>query len=160
MRTGASDNTTNVNSVSNWSLKFTSGFTLANSQDAVITTTGVNGSQAGTGTRGTNVTGLTGIVAAPVLASDNTLGSFSPYEGRIYMAYVDWSGDIVVNGYANPPDNTDIYLTYSDDGGQSWSSPIRVNDDFSPRTATPSRIPARRARSRVMSPVEPSSYRP
>jgi len=86
-------NTTNVNSVSNWSLKFTSGFTLANSQDAVITTAGVNGSQAGTGTRGTNVAGPTGIVAAPVLASDNTLGSFSPYEGGICMAYVGWSGD-------------------------------------------------------------------
>ena len=30
-----------------------------------------------------------GIGPTPVIAADKTLGSFSPHEGRIYVAYVD-----------------------------------------------------------------------
>ncbi|MDB5350556.1 MAG: regulatory domain of in-like proprotein convertase [Planctomycetota bacterium] len=70
-----------------------------------------------------------GISAAPSLASDNTLGGFSPHQGRIYMTYVDryidpaqFAGDLVA-------DNTNIYLRYSDDGGATWSLPNKVNDD-------------------------------
>jgi subtilisin-like proprotein convertase family protein len=29
----------------------------------------------------------------------------------------------------NPADNTDIFLVTSDDGGQTWSGPVQVNDD-------------------------------
>jgi subtilisin-like proprotein convertase family protein len=67
-----------------------------------------------------------GIGPAPVIASDNTLGSFSPYQGRLYIAYVAR----IPPPPANPLDNTDIFLSYSDDGGISWSrAPLKVNDD-------------------------------
>ncbi len=69
-----------------------------------------------------------GISPGLVMASDNTLGSFSPYEGRIYAAFVGYY-NVTVYGVKNPTTNTDIFLTYSDDGGRSWSDPIQVNDD-------------------------------
>ena len=65
-----------------------------------------------------------GIGPAPEVASDNTLGSFSPHSGRIYVTYVDRS-----TATGNPADNTDIFLVFSDDGGATWSAPTQVNDD-------------------------------
>ena len=65
-----------------------------------------------------------------VMAQDNTLGAYSPYEGRIYAAFVGYI-NVKVNGFTNPTSNTDIFLTYSDDGGRTWSTPIEVNDDSS-----------------------------
>ena len=46
------------------------------------------------------------------IASDNTLGAYSPYEGRLYVTWVDRN---IYTG--NPADNTDIMEAYSDDGG-------------------------------------------
>ncbi|HPQ21904.1 MAG TPA: sialidase family protein, partial [Saprospiraceae bacterium] len=46
--------------------------------------------------------------------------SHSPYRGTIY---VNWSDQ------RNGDDNTDIWLVKSSDGGESWSQPIKVNDD-------------------------------
>lgn len=55
----------------------------------------------------------------PQLACDLTNG---PYRGNVYMNYS-----------ANPigPDNADVFLVRSTDGGITWnsSSPVRVNDD-------------------------------
>lgn len=55
----------------------------------------------------------------PQLACDLTNG---PYRGNVYMNYS-----------ANPPgpDNADVYLIRSTDGGNNWNtfSPVRVNDD-------------------------------
>jgi hypothetical protein len=55
----------------------------------------------------------------PQLASDLTNG---PYRGNLYMNYA-----------ANPigPDNADVFLIRSTDGGNTWNttSPVRVNDD-------------------------------
>ena len=65
-----------------------------------------------------------GIGPGLVMASDNTLGSFSPYEGRIYAAFVGYY-NVKVYGVKNPTTNTDIFLTYSDDGGRSWSIRFR-----------------------------------
>ncbi|MCY2951172.1 MAG: proprotein convertase P-domain-containing protein [Planctomycetota bacterium] len=45
------------------------------------------------------------------LASDNTLGAFSPYQGRLYLAYTGHGG--------GPADNTDIELVYTDDAFQT-----------------------------------------
>jgi subtilisin-like proprotein convertase family protein len=59
------------------------------------------------------------------VAVDNTLGSFSPFQGRIYLA-------ATAPGYNTvppPPDDTDVYLAYSDDGGGTWTFPSRINDD-------------------------------
>jgi large repetitive protein len=79
-----------------------------------------------------------GIGPGLVLAIDNTLGSSSPYAGRIYAAYVGYSPTppypMDPNGHTNPSTDTDIYLVYSDNGGQSWSSPVfpsAVNDNNS-----------------------------
>jgi hypothetical protein len=59
-----------------------------------------------------------GIPVGAVFAYDNTLGSFSPYQGRLYVAYTSGSA-------ANP----NIGLRYSDDNGGSWSQVFTVNDD-------------------------------
>ena len=62
-------------------------------------------------------------------------GSFSPHQGRLYVAYVAYvnfkngPGD----GIDNPPDNTDIFLAYSDNGGVSWVNQGQVNDDLGVR---------------------------
>ena len=55
----------------------------------------------------------------PITVCDLSNG---PYHGRIY---VNWSDQ------RNGPEDTDIWLKYSDDGGLSWSEDIRVNDDGS-----------------------------
>jgi hypothetical protein len=46
--------------------------------------------------------------------------SNSPYRGTIYVTYAD---------QRNGVDDTDIWLTKSTDEGNTWSTPIRVNDD-------------------------------
>jgi len=53
----------------------------------------------------------------PITVCDLSNGS---HRGTIY---VNWSDQ------RNGPDNTDVWLTKSTDDGQSWSLPIRVNDD-------------------------------
>ena len=69
------------------------------------------------------------ILPTPSIASDNTLGTYSPHEGRLYVAYTGSYG-VPANG------QTDIFLMASDDGGATWSainpagaSGIQVNDD-------------------------------
>ena len=63
----------------------------------------------------------TGIAPAPVVVTDNTLGSFSPHQGWMYVAYVAPGG--------GPGDNTDVELSTSKDGGATWSGATRVNND-------------------------------
>jgi subtilisin-like proprotein convertase family protein len=69
-----------------------------------------------------------GIGPGLAMVEDNTLGSFSPYEGRIYLAFVGYY-NITIDGVKNPTTNTDIFLTYSDNAGRTWSNPVQVNDD-------------------------------
>jgi hypothetical protein len=52
----------------------------------------------------------------PALASDVTDG---PYDGRLYCAFTGGSDD----GFH------DLYMTYSDDAGETWSPLGRINDD-------------------------------
>ncbi len=81
-----------------------------------------------------------GIGPGAVIASDNTLGSFSQFQGRLYVAYVDILDNVrfgVIG--SNQADNTDIFVKFSDNGGASWSFenvntalggvPIPSNDD-------------------------------
>jgi len=56
--------------------------------------------------------------AEPGLAWDRTGG---PHNGRVYLIYT--------LEQKNESDNTDIFVRYSDDGGVTWSSGVRVNDD-------------------------------
>ena len=53
----------------------------------------------------------------PVTRVDRSNG---PHSGRVY---VNWTDN------RNGPDDQDVWLVYSDDGGTSWTAPIRVNDD-------------------------------
>jgi hypothetical protein len=53
----------------------------------------------------------------PVTTCDTSGG---PYNGTIY---INWSDQ------RNGPDDTDVWLVKSTDGGDTWSQPIRVNDD-------------------------------
>jgi subtilisin-like proprotein convertase family protein len=120
--------------VVSWGLKFSFGLTTET--DSPVATTRIRGSTgfmpatggvAGAFPLAPIVAPDRGIAASPVLASDNTLGSFSPFQGRLYVAY---TGRLPANG--NPTDNTDIFLAVSDDGGLSWfaSGGLKVNDDL------------------------------
>jgi subtilisin-like proprotein convertase family protein len=62
-----------------------------------------------------------GVGPAPAIAVDNTLGSFSPFQGRLYVAYT--------SGTSTTDANPNVFLTTSDDGGLSWTQPVQVNDD-------------------------------
>jgi subtilisin-like proprotein convertase family protein len=55
------------------------------------------------------------------LAIDNTLGSLSPFQGRIYAAYTAVD--------PNDANNTNVFLVTSDDGGLTWTPPSQINDD-------------------------------
>ncbi len=63
----------------------------------------------------TYVDGPVLVFSYPAMDCDITDGLF---DGRLYIAYMD-RGD----------GDQDIFLRYSDDGGTTWSSPLRVNDD-------------------------------
>ncbi len=54
------------------------------------------------------------------MAVDETDG---PHSGRLYLVYTDATPDLT---------ETDVWLIYSDDGGTSWSSAQRMNDDEQP----------------------------
>jgi subtilisin-like proprotein convertase family protein len=52
------------------------------------------------------------------VAYDNSLGSFSRFAGRLYVAYTAGAGT-----------NTNIFVNSSDDNGATWGTPVRVNQD-------------------------------
>ncbi len=66
----------------------------------------------------TAASGPSGISPAVSVALDNTLGSFSPYQGRLYVAYTAGGGSA-----------TDVFLITSDDAGLTWNAAVKVNDD-------------------------------
>lgn len=66
-----------------------------------------------------------GIGTGVTIASDNTLGSFSPNQGNLYITFV---GDDSLTSPTAKPD-TDIFLMVSHDGGATWSQAATVNDD-------------------------------
>lgn len=118
---------TPVQSVNSVSLTFTSGLLPNPGDERAITTTTVRGALGGSFPTASPATPQ-GIGPGLVVASDNTLGAFSPYQGRLYASYVNR-----IRSANNPADNTDIYLSYSDDGGLSWSAHGLVNDDLAIR---------------------------
>ncbi len=67
------------------------------------------------------VPGINRCNGLPVTACDT---SHSPYRGNIY---VNWSDQ------RNGTDNTDIFLSKSTDGGNTWSAPKKVNNDNTSR---------------------------
>ena len=89
-----------------------------------IAFTTVRGAQTGTNFPLNTSSSPIGIGPAPVIAVDNTLGSFSAHQGRIYVSFVGRS-----TATGNPSDNTDIELIHSDDDGATWSGATIVNTD-------------------------------
>src|SRR5262249_2265455 len=64
-----------------------------------------------------------GLTANIGLAWDRSNG---PHRGRAYLIYSDAVNTSTVS--------LDVFLRHSDDGGKTWSSPVRVNDDPTSRT--------------------------
>lgn len=62
-------------------------------------------------------------LSLPAMACDNS--PTSPYKGNIYIS---WAGDPQPND--DTSDLGDIFFIKSTDGGNTWSSPTRVNDDL------------------------------
>jgi len=114
-----------------WGVNLTSGATPNGVANVVSTL--VRGSLTGAYPRASAAAGPQGIGPGIDIAADNTLGSFSQNQGRIYLTYVDYT-DYTFGSYTNPVDNTDVYMIASDDGGQSWGAVWRlVNDDDAER---------------------------
>jgi large repetitive protein len=114
-------NTNNIGFLNKAQLTFSSGLAVgANIQAATTTVRGTAGSSYSTASAADPL----GIGPDASLASDNTLGAFSPFEGRLYLTYVNRSTTT-----GNPTDNTDISLITSNNGGLAWSAPILVNND-------------------------------
>ncbi len=65
-----------------------------------------------------NIPGLYRCNGLPITICDTL--STSAYNGNIYINWTD---------QRNGPTDTDVWMVRSTDGGSSWSSPIRVNDD-------------------------------
>lgn len=63
------------------------------------------------------IPGLQRCNGLPVTTCD---GSTGPHRGTIYVNWTD---------QRNGPTDTDVWLAKSTDGGNTWSAPIRVNDD-------------------------------
>ncbi|MFH1937338.1 MAG: T9SS type A sorting domain-containing protein, partial [Bacteroidota bacterium] len=109
--------------VTNGGNAFASNFTFYRSLNGGTTFTFMS-SQYFSGYVGSNVNGRNSVQNMrtrpyPFIAADN---SFGPNRGRLYCVYA--SNDPPGNG--NKPD---IWSRYSDDGGSTWSTANRVNDD-------------------------------
>src|SRR5262249_16878710 len=63
-----------------------------------------------------------GIGPGVSIAQDNTLGSFSPFQGRLYAAFVAAEIPAVPNILGANGDDTQILLMASDDGGLTWTA--------------------------------------
>jgi subtilisin-like proprotein convertase family protein len=150
------DTTTPTDSLHNWTLDLTSGF-VTGTQSVVVSGSSMLQGTFVSPTIDSNILFKGGDVApfpykigaspgrgvspAPVIASDNTLGSFSPFQGRLYVAFTGhipgtFPNTILDRGdprfRPNPTDNTDIFLVTSDDGGLTWTSNLtQVNSDSS-----------------------------
>ncbi len=68
------------------------------------------------------VSGIYRANGLPITACDTS--STSPYNGSVY---INWSDQ------RNGTDNTDVFFVKSTDGGNTWTSPLKVNDDNTSR---------------------------
>ena len=109
-------------SLGNWSLNLVSG--MQRGAQTLVTTSDMRGALGNTYPIKTPNSPL-GVSPGATIASDNTVGAYSEFEGRLYITYVDH----VYNANRNQPNNTDIFMRTSDDGGRTWSAPQLVNDD-------------------------------
>ena len=99
------------------SLDFTSGNSdITNNFASLVAFSYLNSGAVPYTTSGIQTGGAAAILAAPSIASDNTLGANSPHQGRLYIAFTN-DDYTVGNAYTN---STFIQLYASDDGGLNW----------------------------------------
>ncbi len=69
-----------------------------------------------------------GIPIGPTFDTDRSGG---PFDGRLYMTYTDvGAGGLTYNfGTDSGAADIDVLVRFSNDGGATWSAPIRANDD-------------------------------
>jgi len=108
-----------VESVDNWSLNFTSKLTPNQNRLTVKGGSVIGGAVIGPYPDKAAVAPDRGVGPGLSLAVDNTLGSFSSFQGRLYAAYTGGGGS-----------DPNVFLVTSDDGGGTWSQPVKINDDF------------------------------
>ena len=119
-----------MQTVDTWSLHFshisTSGFggdTTLSFPTSAVARKPVTGAATEPYPLVTAASGPQGIGPGLSVAIDNTLGGFSPFEGRLYIGYTS----IGTGGT-----NTDVYLVSADNlqpSGLNFNSAVRVNDD-------------------------------
>jgi subtilisin-like proprotein convertase family protein len=65
-----------------------------------------------------------GIAPDVVIAQDKSLGAYSQFQGRLYLAYVSLNKNPLGPDNKTPifPDNTDVTLVASDNSGASWTA--------------------------------------
>ena len=103
----------------NFSLSFTSG--LHRGSDSTVAAAAQAGSVNNAPYAAATADPRQGIGPGAVIASDNSLGAYSPFQGRLYVAYV--------NGNR-------VFLKTSDDGGATWQKGNGGSavDDANPQT--------------------------
>ena len=117
----ATNGTTTTGTIQGWSIKFTGridtpgvgGNAFANIEIPVATSIAQSNTQTGTALV---AAGAPGINSGLSVAVDRSVGAFSPYAGRMYVAYNSGTA-------ANP----DVSVAYSDNG-LLWQT-TRINDD-------------------------------
>ncbi len=134
----SSTSTVSPGNLEHFSLQFSTGMTQpVGSGQVGIAVTNLAGSLTNSYPTPTNYPSSPTVGVGPglVLAIDNTLGPNSPYQGRIYAAYVGYQyPDPSPDGVNNPVANTDIFLSYyvlptpANPSG-FWVSQGIVNDD-------------------------------
>ncbi|WP_422931842.1 Ig-like domain-containing protein [Singulisphaera sp. PoT] len=109
-------------SLGGWSLNLVSG--MQRGAQTFVTSTDVRGAVGNAYPVKTPDSPL-GVAPNATIASDNTLGAYSQFQGRLYLTYVNH----IYNAGLNQAANTDIFMRTSDDGGITWSLPQLINDD-------------------------------
>jgi subtilisin-like proprotein convertase family protein len=105
------------------SLDFTSGISDVTNGPASLVTTAFLNSGAHAFTEGIQAVP---VLPNPSIASDNTLGANSPFQGRLYIALTNDDYVAPTGAYTT---STFIGLYTSDDGGSNWTYAGIVNDD-------------------------------
>ena len=110
----AAGSTPPVQRLVDWQVDIAGGFTTG---ESVVSSTPVRGALNAPYPLLTTASPAYGIGPNPVIAADNTLGSFSVTKGFLYVAFVS---RLPLTGTQNQTDNTDIVLYVSSNGGTSW----------------------------------------
>jgi subtilisin-like proprotein convertase family protein len=117
VRSESGSGTPPVQSLVDWTIGIAGGFTTT---ETAVGTTSIKGALNAPYPLTTAASPTLGISPAPVIAADNTVGSFSVTKGNLYVAFVY---RLPLPGTNNQADNTDIILYVSTNGGTTWTNP-------------------------------------